>query len=154
MYSTRSPWGKAAKAAWSSIIFWLFIWKMYIMEQSLSAWRPRIARNGLQQQQWGLCALRHDIQISKEGILACYPARSTEWLDCHPKSCELWRIRTGHIRSVMRVIRSCVVNGWALFRQDPTFQIYLEFDYFLTVLSNFVNMGLTPFCSRSRTPFF
>ena len=27
--------------------------------------------------------------------LACHPARSTEWLDCHPKSCERWRIRSG-----------------------------------------------------------
>ena len=32
-----------------------------------------------------------------EAILACHPARSTEWLDCHPKSYELWRIRTGPI---------------------------------------------------------
>ena len=32
----------------------------------------------------GLCALRHGIQISMEAILACHPARSTEWLDCHP----------------------------------------------------------------------
>ena len=47
--------------------------------------------------EWGLCALRHGIQISMEAILACHPARSTEWLDCHPKSCELWRIRTGPI---------------------------------------------------------
>ena len=47
--------------------------------------------------EWGLCALRHCIQISMEAILACHPARSTEWLDCHPKSCELWRIRTGPI---------------------------------------------------------
>ena len=46
---------------------------------------------------WGLCALRHGIQISMEAILACHPARSTEWLDCHPKWCELWRIRTGPI---------------------------------------------------------
>ena len=30
--------------------------------------------------QWGLCALRHGIQISMEAILACHPARSTEWL--------------------------------------------------------------------------
>ena len=37
---------------------------------------------------WGLCALRHGIQISMEAILACHPARSTEWLDCHPKSCD------------------------------------------------------------------
>ena len=48
---------------------------------------------------WGLCALRHGIQISMEAILACHPTRSTEWLDCHPKSCELWHIRTGPIRS-------------------------------------------------------
>ena len=27
------------------------------------------------------------------------PARSTEWLDCHPKSCEVWRIRTGPIQN-------------------------------------------------------
>ena len=47
--------------------------------------------------EWGLCALRHGIQISMEAILACHLARSTEWLDCHPKSCELWRIRTGPI---------------------------------------------------------
>ena len=46
-----------------------------------------------QTSQWGLCALRHGIQISMEAILACHP----EWLDCHPKSCELWRIRTGPI---------------------------------------------------------
>ena len=47
--------------------------------------------------EWGLCALRHGIQLSMEAILACHPARSTDWLDCHPKSCELWRIRTGPI---------------------------------------------------------
>ena len=35
-----------------------------------------------------------------EAILACHPARSTEWLGCHPKSCELWRIRTGPIFKV------------------------------------------------------
>ena len=46
----------------------------------------------------GLCAFRHGIQVSMEAILACHPARSTEWLDCHPKSCELWRIRTGIMR--------------------------------------------------------
>ena len=51
----------------------------------------------LQDGQWGLCALRHGVQISMEAILACHPARSTEWLDCHPKSCERWRIRTGPI---------------------------------------------------------
>ena len=47
--------------------------------------------------QWGLFALRHGIKISMEAILACHPARSTEWLDFHPKSCELWRIRAGPI---------------------------------------------------------
>ena len=26
-----------------------------------------------------------------EAILACYPARSTEWLEYNPKSCELWQ---------------------------------------------------------------
>ena len=50
---------------------------------------------------WGLCALRHGIQISMDAILACHPVRSTEWLDCHPKSCELWRIRTGPIDPAM-----------------------------------------------------
>ena len=35
-----------------------------------------------------------------EAILACHPARSTEWLDYHPKSCELWRIRTGPIKNL------------------------------------------------------
>ena len=51
---------------------------------------------------WGLCALRHGIQISMEAILACHPARSTEWLDCHTKSCELciWRVRTGPIATL------------------------------------------------------
>ena len=38
---------------------------------------------------WGLCALCHGIQISMEAILACHPVRSTEWLDCYPKLCEL-----------------------------------------------------------------
>ena len=55
----------------------------------------RIRRGAMKE--WGLCALRHGIQISMEAILACHPARSTEWLDCHPKTCELWRIRTGPI---------------------------------------------------------
>ena len=49
------------------------------------------------------------IHISMEAILACHPARSTEWLDCHPKSCELWRIRTGPIADLLDelVISSC-----------------------------------------------
>ena len=38
-----------------------------------------------------------------EAILACHPARSTEWLDCHPKSCELWRIHTGPIMRTFKV---------------------------------------------------
>ena len=54
--------------------------------------------------QWGLCALRQGIQISMEAFLACHPARSTEWPDCHPKSCELWRIRTGQICRLFLVL--------------------------------------------------
>ena len=60
--------------------------------------------------QWGLCALRHGIQISIEAILACHPARSTEWLDCHPKSCELWRIRTGPITSTPAYLAALRTN--------------------------------------------
>ena len=33
---------------------------------------------GISGNHWGLCALRHGIQISMEAILACHPARSTE----------------------------------------------------------------------------
>ena len=51
--------------------------------------RFRGPAHGLSWSRWGLCALRHGIQISMEAILACHPARSIEWLDCHPKSCEL-----------------------------------------------------------------
>ena len=66
--------------------------------------------------QWGLCALRHGIQISMEAILTCHPARSTEWLDCHPKSCELWRIRTGQAprftarRTLFNLVISCLIE--------------------------------------------
>ena len=63
--------------------------------------------------QWGLCALRHGIQISMEAILACHPARSTEWLDCHPKLCELWRIRTGPISSETGPTVTWSVFAWA-----------------------------------------
>ena len=56
---------------------------------------------------WDLCALCHGIQISMEAILACHPARSTEWLDCHPKSCELWRICTGPIVTAI-ILRLCI----------------------------------------------
>ena len=55
---------------------------------------------------WCLCVLRHAIQISMEAILACHPARSTEWLDCHPKSCEPWRIRTGPIYILFTTLHS------------------------------------------------
>ena len=64
---------------------------------------PRIEKRCQKQNrsfQWGLSTLRHGIQLSMEAILACHPARSTEWPDCHPKSCELWRIRTGPIQFV------------------------------------------------------
>ena len=47
-----------------------------------------------------------------EAILACHPARSTKWLDCHPKSCELWRIRTGPILFVS--LGFCELLWWPL----------------------------------------
>ena len=59
--------------------------------------------------QWGLCALRHGIQISMEAILACHPARCTEWLHCQPKSCELWRIGMGPITQY---------TSWSLLSHD------------------------------------
>ena len=46
-----------------------------------------------------------------EAILACHPARSTEWLDCHPKSCELWRIRTGPILGFRNT--SLLLSEWS-----------------------------------------
>ena len=48
-------------------------------------------------EEWWPCALRHGIQSSTEAILACHPARSTEWLDWVAKSCEWWCMRTGLI---------------------------------------------------------
>ena len=40
---------------------------------------------------------------------------STEWLDCHPKSCELWRIRTGPIHlqkcSMVMKLNGNMING-------------------------------------------
>ena len=74
-------------------------WTRHKKEKKKKSWRwngvpDELSRSG----EWGLCALRHGIQISMEAILACHPVRSTEWLKCHPKSCELWRIRTGPIR--------------------------------------------------------
>ena len=71
--------------------------------------------------EWGLCTLRHGIQISMEAILACHPARSTEWLDCHPKSCELWRIRTGPIWPK---------NGWESRKDVLTCHIIFAFNIF------------------------
>ena len=53
--------------------------------------------------QWGLCTWRHGIQKSMEAILACHPARSTEWLDWVAKSCELWCICTGPLGKFVRV---------------------------------------------------
>ena len=43
----------------------------------------------------------HFIQLSMEAILACQPALSTEWLDWVARWCELWRIRTGPIASIL-----------------------------------------------------
>ena len=101
--------------------------------------------------QWGLCALRHGIQISMEAILACHPARSTEWLDCHPKSCELWRIRTGPINPSDN-------KTWCAIMSTPGklclgSMVHLEF--FLTTLclvsSGFLaNLFLISFCIQNR----
>ena len=75
--------------------------------------------------QWGLCASRHGIQISMEAILACHPARSTEWLDCHSKSCELWRIRTGPIsQGDHPVVLDSTVT--ALWWKESTVKSYAE----------------------------
>ena len=81
---------------------WIRMWRRRYsnMPPPFMKWKtfPGAPHQGLSNDtKWGLCALRHGIQISMEAILACHPARSTEWLDCHPKSCELWRIRTGPI---------------------------------------------------------
>ena len=70
--------------------------------------------------EWGLCTLHHGIQISMEAILACHPARSTEWLDCHPKWCELWRIRTGPIWprngwESKKGVLTCHTTSWRTF---------------------------------------
>ena len=44
----------------------------------------------------GACA--HFVMVTKsEAILACHPARFTEWPGWVGNSCELWRIRTGPI---------------------------------------------------------
>ena len=62
---------------------------------------------------WGLCALRHGIQISMEAILACHPARSTDWLEWLAKSCELWHIGTGLITCLLSII-SCTFPSYVL----------------------------------------
>ena len=36
-------------------------------------------------------------------LASCHPAWSTEWLDCHQKSCELWHIRTGPFTVLLTV---------------------------------------------------
>ena len=70
----------------------------------------------------GLCALHHGIQILMEAILACHPARSTEWLDCHPKSCELWRIRTGPFIQMSAFSTKCnLVASNTLWSYAPRF---------------------------------
>ena len=72
----------------------------------------RLANWSLLWCQWGLCALCRGIQISMEAILACHPVRSTEWLDCHPKSCELWRIRTGPHLTLFSKFPSFLLFFW------------------------------------------
>ena len=71
---------------------------------------------------WGLCALRHGIQFSMEAILACHSVKSTEWLDCHPKSCELWRIRTGPSQRTLLWLSQLKVS-----RPRPIFRQILYF---------------------------
>ena len=60
---------------------------------------------------WWLCALRHCTQNSMEAILACHPALSTKWPDGVAKSCELWRIRTGPIRSLDSLSNDQILFG-------------------------------------------
>ena len=73
---------------------------------------------------WGLCALRHGIQILKEAILACHPARSTEWLDCHPKSCELWRSRTGPIPSDLHGNHQALISEFHVLKNKKGADFY------------------------------
>ena len=61
---------------------------------TLKTLNPNFTSTKLSALCWRLEAWSAD---QKKAILACHPAKSTEWLDCHPRSCELWRIRTGPI---------------------------------------------------------
>ena len=90
-----------------TLLFYPVLMHMQDTNKHTDAWEIRrkpqrtaatLKSNCTSNDKWGLCALRHGIRISLEAILACHPARSTEWLDCHPKSCELWRIRAGPIQ--------------------------------------------------------
>ena len=46
---------------------------------SATSLAPGVKNSRLQNDlEWGLCALRHAIQVSMEAILASHPARSTE----------------------------------------------------------------------------
>ena len=95
----HSPCGQWSPGVWSWCTFYIKRrMTHHFLSMKVSLAISRSTRSSfLIPAEWGLCALRHGIQISMEAILACHPARSTEWLGCHPKSCELWRIRTGPI---------------------------------------------------------
>ena len=67
--------------------FELVFWKKDLQQKFLMEafqWWNTLWKKSSCNNKWGLCALRHGIQISMEAILACHPARSTKWLDCHP----------------------------------------------------------------------
>ena len=68
----------------------------HAMVNSLAIARIAISTRNLRLSSLRLYAFR-GIQILLEAILACHPARSTEWLDWVAKWCELWRIHTGPI---------------------------------------------------------
>ena len=94
------PWSPELFIRWASCISFLFFLSFFFFV--VKAWSSfcivvgYIHRDSYSMR-WGLCALHHGIQNSMEAILACYPARSTEWLDWVAKPCEGWRMRTSPI---------------------------------------------------------
>ena len=69
-----------------------------------------------------------------EAIFACHPARSTEWLDYHPKSCELWR--TCPIWCTIRVdTPKRIFSETNLFRSSAAFKHIFSFTYTLILPS-------------------
>ena len=104
--------------------------------------------------QWDLCALHHGIHISMEAILACHPARSTEWLDCHPKWCELWHIRTGPINVPYIYFLKMCLSGLRIYGECTKSYERESKKYHLKVLSIFpFGMVEWPQCRRNRCRF-